>query len=243
MIVSHTEHGWDIIFQRAHALLAAQIALRWKPEDRPEHWPDLVAAIANHDDGQRDWEGENHLTEDGAPKDFSYQEPDLVQARRVVDNARYRSRWIAYLTSKHTSTLYEGWRGQSAEIDTFLDEQRHYQQKLIKDLKSSTKEAEAYYRLMFFCDALSLVLCKEEVPAGGNKLEVAELPDKRKATVFYTSEDVMSLQPWPFEQAQFSLSVEVYHLDRLAFQDDGELYEAFDRAAISLRQWKFSSED
>jgi len=240
MIVNHTEHGWDVIFQRAHALLATQIALQWKLRDRPEPWTDLVAAIADHDDGQRDWEGENHLTEAGAPMDFSYQEPDLQQAKRVVDNARYRSRWIAYLTSKHTSTLYEGWRKEKKEIARFLDEQAKYQQKLVKDLQTSSREAESRYRFMFFCDALSLILCKDEIPAGGRKLEIAELPNQQKASVFYRNEKELSLEPWPFEQTQFSLGVEVYHVDQLAFKNDGELYEAFDRAEIKVKQRHFN---
>jgi hypothetical protein len=239
MIVRQSAHGWEVIFQRAHALLAAQIALQWKAEDRPAPWSDLLAAIADHDDGQRDWEGDNHLTAAGAPMDFTFQEPDIRQAKRVVDNARYRSRWIAYLTSKHTSTLYESWRGRSEKMDSFLDEQRSYQHKLIKKLKSSDREAEACYRLMFFCDALSLILCKEKVPPVGNKLEVTKLPGGQKAAAFYTTENKMSLHPWPFDSSQFSLAVEVYHLDRLAFRDDGELYEAFDRADISVREWQF----
>jgi len=243
MIVNHTEHGWDIIFQRAHALLAAQIALQWKIKHRLEPWTDLVAAIADHDDGQRDWEGDNHLTEAGAPMDFSYQEPDLLQAKRVVDNARYRSRWIAYLTSKHTSTLYEGWRNEKKEIARFLDEQEKYQQKLVKDLQTNSREAESRYRFMFFCDALSLILCKDEVAAGGRKLEIAELPDKGKAVIFFLNKNQLSIQPWPFEQAQFSLDVEVYHIDQLAFEGDTKLYEAFDQAEIKVKQWHFGQQD
>lgn len=239
MIVNQTEHGWDIIFQRAHALLAAQIALQWKADGRPEPWTDLVAAIADHDDGQRDWEGENHLTDAGAPMDFSYQGPDIEQAKRVVDNARYRSRWIAYLTSKHTSTLYEGWRDERKEITRFLDEQQKFQQKLVKDLGVKTTEAELRYRFMFFCDALSLILCKDNIPAGGRKLEIAALPDQNNAAVFYSDQNRLSIQPWPFAQAQFSLGVEVYHIDQLAFKNDGELYEAFDQADIKVKEWQF----
>lgn len=239
MIVNHTEHGWDIIFQRAHALLAAQIAMQWKKDQQPQPWTDLVAAIADHDDGQRDWEGDNHLTEAGAPMDFSYQGPDIQQAKRVVDNARYRSRWIAYLTSKHTSTLYEGWRDESPDIAQFLDEQAKYQQKLVKVLETSRREAESRYRLMFFCDALSLILCKDEVASGGRKLEIAALPGQEKAAVFYLDQQKLSVAPWPFEQAQFSLGLEVYHVDQLAFEDDAELYEAFDHAEIKVKQWQF----
>ncbi|WP_424584279.1 DUF3891 family protein, partial [Tunicatimonas sp.] len=38
MIVNQAETGWDIIFQRAHAILAAQIAMHWKIDTRPQPW-------------------------------------------------------------------------------------------------------------------------------------------------------------------------------------------------------------
>ncbi len=36
MIVNYTEIGWEIILQRAHGSLAAQIAAHWKKEERPK---------------------------------------------------------------------------------------------------------------------------------------------------------------------------------------------------------------
>lgn len=70
MIVNLIEEGWEIIYYRAHALLAAQIAGYWCSSEDTAHLVDTVAAIAHHDDLEREWHS-NHLTQAGAPLDFT----------------------------------------------------------------------------------------------------------------------------------------------------------------------------
>ncbi|WKN46285.1 DUF3891 family protein [Tunicatimonas pelagia] len=239
MIVNQAEYGWDIIFQRAHAILAAQIAMYWKVETRPEPWTELIAAIADHDDGQRDWEGDNHLTDAGAPLNFMLQPPDIAQAKQMVDNARYRSRWIALLTSMHTTALYESWRGTDKKLDTFLDEQQNYQRKLARGLDVPIQQARDTYQLMYFSDALSLVLCKDQIPPDGLHLEVTPLPSGEMAKIYAVENNLFGLQPWPWEDEGVTLSVEVYHLNQLAFKNDQELYKALKTADVSVKKWCF----
>jgi len=38
MIVNPTQNGWEVIYQPAHALLAAQIATHWRANQRPKRW-------------------------------------------------------------------------------------------------------------------------------------------------------------------------------------------------------------
>lgn len=238
MIVNPSERGWEIIFQQAHALLAGQLALQWHRKERPLRWTETLAAIIDHDDGQRGWRKGAHLTEAGAPMDFTMLEFDLNQARNVVDNARYRSRWITLLTSMHTSALYERLRGRDKKTDAFLDEQRNYQHKLRRSLQIKKEEAESTYRLMFLCDACSLVLCKNEVPAGGRKLELGKGPSGHSLFIYIKDDSTFSIDPWPFESMQFQLAVEAFHLDQLTFQNDQELYEALDGAEIKVKNWQ-----
>ncbi len=240
MIVNQAEAGWDIIFQRAHALLAGKIALQWKISERPEPWTDVLSTIVDHDDGQRDWRTRQHLNKTGAPLDFTFQEFDLPQAKRTVNNARYRSRWIALLTSMHTTTLYERLRGNSNDLDEFLDEQQNYQQKLRRNLGIRKQKAEEMYRLVFFCDACSLVLCKNEVPGNGNRLELADTPKQQTAYIFQRDEQHLSVDPWPFEEPTFTVEVDVFQLRQLSFKDDQELYEALSEAEVVGRQWTFT---
>lgn len=239
MIVNHAEGGWNIIFQRSHALLAGKIAMQWKVTNRPEPWTDVLSAIINHDDGQHDWHHQQHLTEAGAPLDFTFQEPDMMQAKRAVANARYRSRWIALLTSMHTSALYESQRGKNPEVDDFLDEQQHYQEKLRRAVSIRKAEAETLYRFVFFCDACSLVLCKDEVPQNGKRLELAETPDQQTAYISYQEDESVSVKPWPFENPSFTVEVDVFLLKQLTFMSDEELYEALNQADVQTKTWAF----
>ncbi len=70
MIVNATQNGWEIIYHRAHALLAAQLAGQWRRKDAPARLYETIAAISHHDDLEKEWE-EDSLTEAGAPKDFT----------------------------------------------------------------------------------------------------------------------------------------------------------------------------
>lgn len=69
MIVNATPNGWEVIYHRAHALLAAQLAGRWRCKDAPVRLYETITAISHHDDLEKEWE-EDILTEAGAPKDF-----------------------------------------------------------------------------------------------------------------------------------------------------------------------------
>ena len=240
MIVNQAKEGWDIIFQQAHALLAGKMAMQWKVSERPEPWTDVLSAIIDHDDGQRDWQTRAHLTEAGAPLDFTYRELDFVQAKQTVNNARYRSRWIALLTSMHTSALYEHLRGTDPKLGQFLDEQQDYQQKLRRSVSIRKQEAEKMYRLVFFCDACSLVLCKNEVPGNGNRLELAATPDQQTAYIFQRDDQQLSIDPWPFEKSTFRVEIDVFQLRQLSFKDDQELYKALDQAEVISQQWTFA---
>ncbi|MFZ0390110.1 MAG: DUF3891 family protein, partial [Calditrichia bacterium] len=99
MIVNQTETGWEIIYHRAHALLAAQIAAHWHPAKRPSRWVETIAAISHHDDLEREWEQEN-LSEAGAPLDFTLKKAISVeQLRHLLEGAFYRGRWVVLLIS------------------------------------------------------------------------------------------------------------------------------------------------
>ncbi|MEH2056182.1 MAG: DUF3891 family protein [Nostoc sp.] len=50
MIVNATPYGWKVIYHRAHALLAAQLAGQWKRQDAPARLYETIAAISHHDD-------------------------------------------------------------------------------------------------------------------------------------------------------------------------------------------------
>jgi hypothetical protein len=77
----------------------------------------------------------------------------------------------------HMSFLSEGKRGESPELDSFLDEQLQHQQQWRKELNITKDEAATAYEFFQWCDRLSLILCNRMIPVGERTLEIATLSD------------------------------------------------------------------
>ncbi|MFB2971935.1 DUF3891 family protein [Aerosakkonema sp. BLCC-F183] len=241
MIVNQHENGWEVIYHRAHALLAAELGGQWRKKDRPLRWIETIAAISHHDDLEREWE-ENHLTEAGTPLDFTLvHKTDIEKLRQLTTNARYRGRWVAMLISMHMSFLNEGKRGESEELDNFLDEQKEHQAKWQHELKIAKEEADRAYAFMQLCDRLSLILCKRELPAGERALEIAKGPNGQRYNVMQRRDSNVTVTPWPFEDEKFVVRVEACYLTQVKFDRNSELTEALQQAPIELLEWHFAN--
>ena len=70
MIVNYKANGWEVITQRSHALLALQLALHWQAAEQGQRWPELLVAIADHDDAQIELQRNDLLTPQGGPLDL-----------------------------------------------------------------------------------------------------------------------------------------------------------------------------
>lgn len=243
MIVNAVEEGWEIIFQRAHGLLAAKIADKLATGLRPDptYWIETLTAIAEHDDGQQTWNGKNHVTDKGAPLDFSYHDPDLEQARKVVANGAYKSQWIALLTSMHTYYLYKPSAGKDQDVKIFLEEQEDYQKRLRRHLKMNKQEAEAAYTFMRWCDEFSLVLCRNQTPPQGRKLETGALPQDMPRFIS-AQENFYTVTPWCFEEDEFELFTEACYLPKLSYKNDNELLEQILNSKVQIKSWRFIKE-
>ncbi|RDC64333.1 DUF3891 family protein [Adhaeribacter pallidiroseus] len=240
MIVNLVQEGWEIIYQQAHALLAAQIAFAWREADRPTRWVDTLAAIAQHDDGQRYWAGKHGLTTAGAPANFTMLPFSLDQAHQVMEEARFQGQWRSLLTSMHLSFLYEELRGKDRSTDNFLDEQIQSQANWRKFLKITKKEAQKAYDLMQWCDRLSLILCRRELPEAERALEISIGPDGSRYDVWQLNSGVIQVAPWPFEFHNFSVSIEASYLAQLQFASEEELTAALRQAPIHTKHWELS---
>ena len=243
MIVNHTPDGWQIIYQQAHGLLAAQLAWHWQPFGPPDRWVGTLAAITQHDDEQQEWDGHYGITPAGAPANFTMKEFSLEQATGVMRAARFQGRWRSLLTSLHMSTLYESLRGQDKQTDAFLDEQQACQKKWLKELKLTKKEAARYYDLMHWADRLSLILCRQELPEMSRTLEIYTGPDGQRYDVLRPQQDgPITVQPWPFRDKEFVVTVEATILHQLQFKDDAELAAALREAPIETLSWEFNKQ-
>jgi hypothetical protein len=239
MIVNQTQAGWEVIYQPAHALLAAEIAAHWRTDQRPQRWVETLVALAQHDDEARDWTQRAHLTDSGAPLDFSlHKTPSLIQPSQVTQDLQYKGQWAALLISMHMIFLYGHLRDTSAEFETFIQEQLDHQKCWREALGVSQAEADKAYALFQWCDRMSLILCRHELPEAERALEVSDGPDGTHYEVRYCDNRVI-IQPWPFAEPQFSVYVEAIMLSQLSFKDDAELQSALKAEPITYLSWAF----
>jgi hypothetical protein len=240
VIVNLIEQGWEIIYHRAHALLAAQIAGYWQTVDSTARLVETVAAISHHDDLEREWQ-DNELTETGVPLDFTLNTSvDVQQLQENVTNALHRGRWVALLTSMHMSFLNEPRRGQLKALDQFLDEQREQQQQWQKALELTPKDAEKAYAFMQWCDRLSLILCQHRLPDDERALEISKGPDGKRYDIRQWRDGTVCVEPWPFKDERFTVHVETRHLSQMQFDSNAALRSALQEAPVATLVWNFA---
>jgi Protein of unknown function (DUF3891) len=245
MIVNHTKDGWETIYHRAHALLAAQLGGHWRRADAPERFYETLAAISHHDDLEREWQG-NQLTKTGAPLDFTLGdvelEESLAKTKQHLEEARYRGRWVTMMTSMHACYLSQANRAQSQDWSDFLDEQLKNQARWRKELGITKDEAERAYQFMQWCDRLSLILAQRQVPEDGRALEITHGIDGQRYDLRCLENGCLTVEPWPFQDDEFTVNVEAANLDRLKFESDAELVTALKQAPISQLEWTFTNQ-
>ena len=241
MIVTQIDTGWQIIHQQAHGLLAVQLALQWKLEKRPVHWVETLVALTEHDDGQEKWEGRNHLTTAGAPLHFQILDYSVEQCKNMIDIGLQKSRWNALMLSMHTTFLYGSKLGTNKALDLFLDQQMLNQAKWRRQAKATKAEADYAYGFVQWCDALSLVLCMDQVPPEGRRLEVSIGPDGIPYYIYQHPDETLCLDPWPFDESSVSVHVEMFQLPQLVFKHDNELYNAIQDSVVVPKEWTFRS--
>ncbi|MFN6563832.1 MAG: DUF3891 family protein [Nostoc sp. ChiSLP01] len=243
MIVNATQNGWEIIYHRAHALLAAQLGGQWRRKDAPPRLYETIAAISHHDDLEKEWE-EDNLTKAGAPRDFTLMtdsdiEEGVQKTANLAKNALYRGRWVALLISMHISRLNEPSRGMSPELDKLLDEQLVNQKRWREELGIEKEEVDAAYAFMQWCDRLSLILCQQELPADERFLEISKGPDGQRYDIMQRSDQLVVVKPWPFQDEQFTVNIEACDLSQIKFESNTELTQALQQAPIKVLEWTF----
>jgi hypothetical protein len=237
MIVNLQPNGWEIIYHRAHALLAAQIAGFWCDHKSSNQRYQTIAAIAHHDDLEKEWEGDQ-LTPAGAPLDFTLErETSLEQLHRHAEEALYKGRWVAMLISMHLCFLNQGKQDSDSGVADFLHEQRRRQHQWQEELDISKEEALAAYDFMRWCDRLSLILCQRQIPAGGRKLEIITDFKGQRYNIFQSEAGELHVDPWPFYIDECCVSVDACYLDQLEYASNEALSQALKTAPRKVLSW------
>jgi hypothetical protein len=245
VIVRSLPEGWEIIFHRSHALLATQIALAWDRKDEVVRVPETIAAISQHDDLEREFEG-GHLSPAGAPLDFTLRkrddETEIPRWERLLEDALYRGRWVALLTGMHILFLNQDKAGDSACLDAFCRDLKKQVTGWRKELGVSAADAECSYAFVQWCDRLSLILAQDEIPKGGRRLEVSVGPDGRRYDLRREEQDERILiEPWPFTPDEFIVSCDVRMLTQLYFPSDEEFCDRLKEAPVLTRTWRLKN--
>lgn len=238
MIVNYKEGGWEIITQRAHGLLAAQIAMQWKLDDRPERWTETLLAIAEHDDAEVELEGENLLTRQGGPLNFSMRNFELEHCERLSIFSVTKSRYIALLTSMHMEFLYEKEEKTNEQARKFLQEQRKLQEKWRSELKLEKEAAQKIYSFLEWCDAFSLLICQHQMQPEQRSIEISRGPHGNKYQLYQLNADKLTMDPWPFEPSSFRIYFESRLISELQFKDSSQFREAFNKAKVEETVWE-----
>lgn len=240
MITHRTPDGWEIIYQRAHALLAARLVTYWREPERPLRWIETLNAVSQHDNGWQEWEPGDRLTPEGEPRSFMQKgvAESITQAERTVTRAWHQSLWVGLLVSSHVSWLYERKRGRDAGLDRLLDAQIAQRARWRAALGVSEDEVAAGYALLRWGDTFSLILCGRQAPGPGERKALAEGPDGTAYAAVGREGGVLTVEPWPYVRESFEVAVDTHHLPRHTFADEDDLAAVMREAVASQRVWR-----
>ncbi len=238
MIVNYAQGGWEIITQRAHGLLAAQLGRHWKSKYLPERWMETLIAVAEHDDAEVELDGENLLTDQGGPLNFSMKSFDLEHCERLSRFSITKSRYIALLTSMHMEFLYKKEEKSNEQAKRFLQEQRKLREEWRRDLPLEKEVAEKIYSFIEWCDAFSLLICQNQIQPEQRSIEVSQGPNGDKHQLYQVDNNKLTIVPWPFEISTFSVYFESRLISQLHFKDSAEFREAFNKAKVKEIVWE-----
>jgi hypothetical protein len=228
MIVNYTDAGWQIIMQRAHGLLAAQLCARWKVSDQPVRWMDTLIATAEHDDVYNEFEDDELLNENGGPVNFKMSRFRQDYCELQLQRALSKSRYITLLIAKHIHFVY----GQDPAAEAFLNDLKKKESSWLKETKASRQDIDASYELLEFCDAFSLLICQNLVQPEGRKIEISNGPDGKSYMLSASADGSLTVLDWPFETDEFVVWYESRILEQLSFKNVAEFKKALALAKV-----------
>lgn len=227
MIITYVPTGWEIISQRSHSLLAAQLCAEWKVGQRPARWVDTLIATAEHDDVFNELESAPLLTPSGGPMDFKMNNFDKDLSQRLIDRAEMKGSFIALLIFRHICFTH----GKDPKARSFLKALAKKEKQWIATANTSKAEVDKAYEILEFCDALSLLICQKSVPPEGRVIEISKGPDGQ-AYQLHQKGDKLIIQPWPFEVEVLRVDYECRSLGELHYKNENSFKAALRNAKV-----------
>ncbi len=228
MIVNYTDAGWNIITQRAHGLVAAQICAHWKKSRQPARWLETLVATAEHDDVYNEFEDEQLLNENGGPVDYRMTRFRKDYCERQLKMALTKSRYIALLIARHIHFVH----GAEPLAKAFCKDLEKKERIWIKESGATAVEIFASYELLEFCDAFSLLICQNQIQPEQRKIEISNGPDGQSYSFFKHDDGALIVEDWPFQLDEFKIVYESRTLSQLSFKDVPSFKKAVDLARV-----------
>ncbi|HKG08369.1 MAG TPA: DUF3891 family protein [Pedobacter sp.] len=238
MIVNYTSSGWQIISQRSHGLLAAQICAHWDKNNQPECWVETLIATAEHDDVYNELDNEELINAQGGPIDFKETGFKKILSQKLIDMAETKSAYTALLLSRHIQFVH----GSDPKATTFIKKLKKQEAGWIKTAACSKAEITRGYELLEFCDAFSLLIAQGLIQPEHRKIEISNGPDGT-AYQMYASDSGLVVSPWPFEIPFFTVSYESRSLAQLRFASSSAFRDAFKQAEVIRHELRIIREN
>ncbi len=240
MIVLDANGGWEVLFQRNHALLAGALALELAACYRPKAWIETLAAVIQHDDAQASFTEETHIDRNGMPLDFRNFGENLLQAERVVYEAQFKSKYMMLLVSMHAHALRAPKKVKSPELKAYLARQEALQKELLAHLHITSDEIQEAYLFLRWCDECSLILCENRLNAESIRIETGQLTGLPKQHIHRAADGCVYMEPWCFAHDSFQVTAEYYTLpSRSPFASSVDLQHALLGIKPATRTWHF----
>lgn len=235
MIVNYVESGWQIVTQRSHGLLAAQICAHWKKDKQPIRWVDTLIAAAEHDDVYNEFENNDLLNDLGGPVNFKETEFRGDYANRLIAMAETKSAYVALLLSRHVQFVH----GNNPEATGFITKLKKREKDWLKISGATVSDVGSAYELLEFSDAFSLLICQQLVQPERRKIEISKGPDG-KAYEMFTNKNGICVSPWPFDVESFMVTWESRTILQLTFSNLEEFREAIKKTDVTTHQLTLS---
>lgn len=246
MICTREVSGWELIYQDAHARVAADLLRPLRSDLRPapaggvERWDELLYATALHDNGWQEWEPGSHRTPLGAPRGFedTTMADVVAQSERALGRVRHASLFAALLVAEHVRSLYASF--DDPAVRAMLKAHVPLRARWRRVLGVTQPEVAAHYALLRWADTLSLHLCARRMPIDALRVEVGPLgvsPGEPSVFAWQRADGTVGLDPWPYGPDAVDVRTEAYVLKGLAYASDAALAAATARAPVRPAVW------
>lgn len=232
MICNRLNPGWEIIYQRAHALLAAKL-LEPMGDNSDPRWFETLNAVSQHDHGWQEWQSLSTVTPEGQPRNFLDTPPEESekQARLAVECALHQSLWGGVLVARHVHTLYR--KNEEECLRKLLSELEGARARWRATLAIDLQQEKEAYQFLNWADTLSLLLCLQP----NERLGPVHPHLHGESYTLKGSGSTRYLKPWPYPKDELAVSVEAHHLIRQTFQSEEDLAEALAGSEVVIKQW------